>query len=104
MCQQIDWGHGCMLNASFPVRFYEIEDIATDMAGNVGTARKKVVVADGNMLFVKKKIGEDAVVRYIVSPFKISSEGHPELLLVRELEHQSSRYLIDTFQVMPSPD
>ena len=54
-CRQIDWGHGCMLNASFPVRFYEIEDIATDMIGNVGTARKKVIVADGNMLFVGKK-------------------------------------------------
>ena len=51
-----------------------------------------------------KKIGEDAVIWDIVSPLKISSEGDPELLLVRELEHQSDRYLIDTFQVMASPD
>ena len=102
-CHQIGWGHACLGNATFPIRFFEIEAIATDIAGNVGTASRKVIIADGSRFKVKSQKDSDDKGQYNIGTLQISSVGDPELVLVQELEHQSDRYLVDTYQVMVSP-
>jgi len=100
MCETIGNNHICLRNASFPIRFYEIEVIATDMAGNVGTGSRKVLIAEENKL----RVDRDNVGTYRVAGEDITSLGNPELVLVRELEHQEDLYLIDSMQVVTTPN